>query len=271
MLGAIIGDIAGSIYEFDNHKTEDIYDFPLFGPGAFFTDDTVMTAAVAKAVADCRSDRSALAAAAAASIRRLGRAWPGRGYGGRFQAWLEGDDPRPYRSFGNGAGMRVSPCGLAAATLEEAIELSRLVTAVTHDHPEGLKGAEAVAAGIFWARREPPAEELRELLSAYYPLDFTLDSIRPGYGFHESCQESVPQALTAFLEAGGFESAVRLAISIGGDSDTIAAMAGSLAEARWGVPEALRREALSYLDESLAAIVEEFEALWPPKIEPPKP
>jgi type I restriction enzyme M protein len=225
-----------------------------------------MTLAVAQAILDCREDRSRLSEAAAEQMRRLGRAFPHAGYGGFFRKWLASDDPKPYNSYGNGAGMRVSPCGAAAGSAAEAAELSLAVTKVTHDHPEGLKGAEAVAVGVYLAGQGLSATELRERLSVYYPLDFTLNEIRDGYRFEISCQGSVPQALTAFLEAEGFEEAVRLAISIGGDSDTIAAMAGGLAEARWGVPEPIRLKAMSLLDPSLAKIVEDFEALWPPKI-----
>jgi type I restriction enzyme M protein len=266
MLGAVIGDIAGSRFEWRNHKTGDIRDFELFGAKCRFTDDTVMTLAVARALLETRDDCERLPQAAIDHMRSLGRIYPRAGYGSHFKLWLRDDNPAPYQSYGNGSGMRVSPCGWAAESAEEAAELSRLVTAVTHDHPEGLRGAEAVAVGVFWARRGMPPAELRERLSAYYKLDFTLEEIRPDYYFDVSCQGSVPQALTAFLEAKDFEEAVRLAISIGGDSDTIAAMAGSVAEACYGIPRELRQEALGYLTEELADIVQDFEAAYPPRI-----
>ena len=268
MLGAVIGDMAGSIFERHNHKTADIYDFPLLTELSLFTDDTVMTLAVARAVLSFHGDRERLQEAAAASMRSVGREFLNRGYGGMFKRWLLSPDPKPYQSYGNGAAMRVSPCGAAARSEGDAIELSRLVTVCTHDHPEGIKGAEAAAVGVFLAGTDLSIDEIRARLSAYYPLDFTLDAIRGDYRFDVSCQGSVPQALTAFLEAGSFEEAVRLAISIGGDSDTIAAIAGSLAEARWGIPESLRKEALGRLPESLAKIAEDFERAFPPKMAP---
>jgi type I restriction enzyme M protein len=266
MLGAIIGDIAGSRFERSNHKTEDIRDFELFGSWCRFTDDTVMTLAVARALLETKGDRGRLPEAATHHMRSLGRAYPRAGYGSGFKRWLRSDKPEPYQSFGNGAGMRVSPCGWAAESAEEAAELSRMVTAVTHDHPEGLRGAEAVAVGVYHARRGASPAELRELLSAYYKLDFTLEGIRPDYYFDVSCQGSVPQALTAFLEAKDFEEAVRLAISVGGDTDTIAAMAGGLAEAKYGIPGHLRQEAFGFLTEDLADLVQDFEAVYPPRI-----
>ena len=267
MLGAIVGDIAGSRFEFKNHKTSDIDDFELFSERSKFTDDTVMTLAVARAVLACRDDLAALPGATVESMRALGRAFPKSGYGPAFWVWLNKAEPKPYNSFGNGAGMRVSSCGWAARSVDEAKELSRLVTGVTHDHPEGLKGAEAIAAGIRVILSGGTQDELRAFWSrGYYPLDFILDSIRDEYKFDMTCQGSVPQALTAFLEAKDFIGAVRLAISIGGDSDTIAAMTGSLAEARWGIPQEVRNAVLGFLPKSLRLIVEEFEAAYPPKL-----
>jgi type I restriction enzyme M protein len=197
-------------------------------------------------------------------MQRLGRSHPFCGYGGRFQAWLTSGDPRPYYSFGNGSAMRVSGCAYAAASLDEVKELSRKVTEVTHNHPEGLKGAEAVAVAVYMARTGSSQDEIRACMSGhYYPLDFTLDSIRGSYRFDVTCQGSVPQALEAFLESTSFEDAVRNSISLGGDSDTIAAMAGSIAEAYWGVPKQLRLQAESCLDNELHSILERFESIWP--------
>jgi type I restriction enzyme M protein len=197
-----------------------------------------------KAVLDTRSDRDLLPAAATESMRAVGRHYPGCGWGQRFRRWLNSPDPRPYGSYGNGAAMRVSACAIAAGDLEEAVKLSNLVTGVTHDHPEGLKGAEAVAAAMFWAKSGLSLAEIRSLVVArYYPLDFTIDAIRPTYRFNETCQDTVPQALAAFLESSSFEDAIRTAVSVGGDSDTLAAITGSVAEAFYGVPEELREKA----------------------------
>ena len=261
MMGAIIGDIAGSRFEFDNHRSKD---FELLHPSCFFTDDTVLTLAVGKAVLDTRSDRGLLPVAAVESMRAVGRRYPDCGWGLGFRKWLNSPDPKPYGSYGNGAAMRVSACAIAAGDLDEAVLLSGLVTGVTHDHPEGLKGAEAVAAAMFWAKSGLELSGIRSLLAArYYPLDFTIDAIRPTYRFNETCQDTVPQALEAFLESSSFEDAVRIAVSVGGDSDTLAAITGSVAEAFYGVPEDLRERALGFLDDRLRGLLAEFESVWP--------
>ena len=262
MIGAIVGDIAGSPYEFNNVKTRD---FPLFGSycgkRARPTDDSVMTLAVARALLDAADDVAALPEAAVRRMREFGRRYPHAGYGGTFFRWLAVPNPRPYNSWGNGAAMRVSACGWAARTLDEALAFSDAVTGVTHNHPEGLKGARAVSAAIFLLRAGTPMLKVwKHVVEAYYPLDFTLDEIRPDYAFDVSCQGSVPQALKAFFEADGFECAIRNAVSIGGDSDTIAAIAGAVAEARWGVPDDLRAQALARLDDFQRETIEEFEA-----------
>lgn len=248
MFGAIVGDIVGSIYEFDNHRSRD---FPLFGEGCDFTDDTVMTIAVANALHTYRQEKSlaAFRAETALQMRRLGREYPGRGYGGRFARWLADDSMGPYNSFGNGSAMRVSPAAWAAGSLEEAEMLARASAEPTHNHPEGIKGAQAVAAAIYMARERKSKQEIRKYIEdKYYRLDFTLDAIRPSYRFDETCQGSVPQAIEAFLESTDFEDAIRGAVSIGGDSDTIAAMTGSIAEAFYGeVPPEIKNKAMSYL------------------------
>ncbi len=264
MIGAIVGDIAGSIYEFHNIKTRD---FTLFadyhGRRARPTDDSVMTLAVMQSLLDAADDLSALPAAAVRRMQEFGRRYPHAGYGGAFRHWLASPDPKPYNSWGNGAAMRVSGCGRAARTLDEALAFSDAVTGVTHNHPEGLKGARAVTAAIFLLRNGTSVADVRShIRENYYPLDFTLDEIRPSYDFDVSCQGSVPQALEAFFEADSFESAIRNAISIGGDSDTIAAIAGSVAEARWGVPDDIRKEALSRLDEFQSETLKDFERLF---------
>lgn len=257
MIGAIIGDIAGSRFEWDNHRSKD---FELFTPKCFVTDDSIMSLAVAEALMRARPDFSDLSAQAVRCMQEVGRPYPDCGYGGRFLGWMYADDPQPYHSFGNGAAMRVSACGLAAKSVEEAKALSRAVTIITHDHPEGLKGAEATAVAVYMGKSGAPMADIRACMEGYYALDFTLDSIRATYRFNETCQQTVPQALEAFFESTGFEDAIRNAISIGGDSDTVAAITGGVAGAYYGVPEALSRAARGYLDARLLDILERFEA-----------
>lgn len=253
MIGAIIGDIVGSRFEFDNLRSKD---FVLFTEDCFATDDSIMTLAVAKALLECREDRSDLGEKTVQCMQQLGRDYPDRGYGGMFARWLHSENPKPYNSYGNGAAMRVSSCGFAARSMEEAILLSRLVTEVTHNHPEGIRGAEATAVAIHLARTRSTIREIRDYIDQhYYRMDFTLDGIRESYRFNETCQETVPQAIMAFLESTDFEDAIRNAISIGGDSDTVGAIAGGIAEAYYGVPEELREKALTYLDEDLKQIL----------------
>lgn len=257
MLGAIIGDIVGSRFEFNNIRQKD---FELFTPECMITDDSIMTLAVAQAIMDSRADRSDLSDQAVRCMQQIGRPYPGCGYGGMFLRWMYTDHPQPYNSFGNGAAMRVSPCGFAADTLEEAMGMSHAVTRVTHNHPEGIKGAEATAVAVWMARAGDSMETIREVIhSAYYPMNFTLDEIRPTYRFNETCQETVPQALMAFFESTGFEDAIRNAISIGGDSDTLAAITGGVAEAYYGVPVEIRNRALTYMDERQLGIFHSFE------------
>ncbi len=257
MIGAIIGDIVGSRFEWNNHRSKD---FELFTPKCFATDDSIMTLAIAEALMRAKSDFSDLSAQAVRCMQEVGRPYPDCGYGGRFSEWMYSDDPQPYHSFGNGAAMRVSACGLAAKSVEEAKALSRAVTIVSHDHPEGLKGAEATAVAIYMGKSGAPMADIRACMEGYYALDFTLDAIRETYRFNETCQQTVPQALEAFFESVDFEDAIRNAISIGGDSDTLAAITGGVAEAYYGVPEALSRAARGYLDERLLDILERFEA-----------
>ena len=261
MLGAIIGDIAGSRFE---HRRIKQKEFDFFHEGCRLTDDSVMTLAVADAILACSGDFSALSAAAVRSMQTLGRRYPAAGYGWHFSDWLETDDPEPYNSFGNGAGMRVSPCAQAAKSMEEALAMSDAVTAVSHDHPEGMKGARAITAAIFLARTSADKAAIREhILKNYYAIDFTLDEIRPTYRFDVTCQGSVPQALESFFESDSFEDAIRNAVSLGGDSDTIGAMAGSIAEAYYGIPDALREGALGYMDVYQRNILRRFEQHYP--------
>lgn len=264
MLGAVIGDIVGSRFEWHNRRTKD---FTFFHEKCFFTDDTVMSLAVCKAVLQSKANRSDLGSQAVACMQRLGEKYPYAGYGGMFREWLHMLEPKPYGSFGNGAAMRVGGCGFAANSIDEAKSLSKAVTEVTHNHPEGLKGAEATAVAIYLARSGKSLAEIREHVEKiYYKIDFTLDSVRDTYTFNETCQNTVPQALQAFFESTSFEDAIRGAISIGGDSDTLAAITGGIAEAYYGIPKDMRNAALSYLDDDLAEIIFEFEKKYPGKI-----
>ena len=256
MTGAIVGDIVGSVYEFNNHRSKE---FDFFHARADFTDDSVMTLAVAKALMrwlDCGGD---LGVETVKEMQRLGRAYPGRGYGGRFGRWLYEKDPQPYDSWGNGAAMRVSACGWVGRTKEEVVQLSRAVTEVTHNHPEGIKGAEATALAVFLTRNGASQEEIRDFISRdYYGLDFTIAAIRSTYRFNESCQETVPQAVEAYLEAKDFEDAIRTGVSVGGDTDTLCAITGAIAEARWGVPREMQVEVERKLPGELFDILSEF-------------
>lgn len=260
MLGAIIGDIVGSRFEWDNIKTKE---FELFTRNCFATDDSIMTLAVAKAIVESNKDLDILRKTVTGQLQEVGRPYPNCGYGGMFHRWMYTDDPKPYNSFGNGAAMRISPCGFAASSLEEAVKLSKIVTEVSHDHPEGLKGAEATTAAIYLAREGKSIGEIRyHINDHYYTMDFTLEEIRPTYRFNETCQETVPQAIMAFLESEGFEDAIRNAISIGGDSDTLAAITGGIAEAFYGIPVDIRESALTFLDKRLLTILNDFESVY---------
>ncbi len=263
MYGAILGDIVGSPYEFDcnNYKAKD---FPLFSRRSDFTDDTVMTLAVAKALLSSRGqDDTAIKAALVREMQRLGRIYPDRGYGARFSRWLYADAPQPYHSYGNGSAMRVSPAAWLAKDMAESLHLARLTAEVTHDHPEGIKGAQAVAAAIFLARTGHDKAEIKAYVEREfgYDLSRTCDEIRPTYHHVESCQETVPEAITAFLEGVDFEDVIRTAVSLGGDCDTLTCIAGSIAEAFYGIPHAMTAECRKRLPEDLLAVVDRFDAL----------
>ncbi|MCR5522091.1 MAG: ADP-ribosylglycohydrolase family protein [Clostridia bacterium] len=256
MWGAIIGDIVGSIYEFDNIRTKE---FKLFSSDCFFTDDTVMTVAVAKSLLDSDGDYDAFARNTVDNLHIFGRKYPNAGYGGRFRVWLNDGDTYPYNSFGNGSAMRVSACGFAARTLEEAVQLAYNSAYCTHNHFEGIRGACAAAVAIFLAGNGKSKEEIKEYICKYYyEIDFTLDEIRDTYSFNETCQETVPQALEAFFESDDFEDAIRNAISIGGDSDTLAAITGGVAQAYYGIPDEIIAQARTYLDDFLLETVDRF-------------
>lgn len=265
MLGAIIGDIVGSRFEWNNNRSKK-FDFLTYKCSV--TDDSIMSLAIAKALLESKSDYSDLSENAVKFMQGIGRHYPNCGYGGRFREWIHSDNPKPYGSYGNGSAMRVSACGFVANSLQEVKQLSKAVTEVTHNHPEGLKGAEATAVAIFLARSGKNLLEIRDYITKnYYPLNFTLDGIRESYEFNESCQDTVPQALEAFFESKNFEDAIRNAISVGGDSDTLAAITGGIAEAYYGIPTEIRKHALTFLDERLLKVLVEFENKYPSKME----
>ncbi|MDX1654432.1 MAG: ADP-ribosylglycohydrolase family protein [Candidatus Competibacteraceae bacterium] len=249
MLGAIAGDIIGSPYE---HRPIKTLDFPLFGPDSRFTDDTVLTVACAFALLR-RVDYSR-------AYQDFGRRYPRAGYGASFQGWIFQDNPQPYNSWGNGSAMRVSPVGFMATSKEQVLEEAERSARVTHDHPEGIKGAQATALAIFMARRgEDKGAIGSELTRRFgYDLERSLAEIRPGYRFDVSCQGSVPEAIIAFLEAKDYEQAVRNAVSLGGDADTQACIAGGIAQAFFGLPEEIARQARQGLDDFLGELVDEF-------------
>ncbi|MBR2459812.1 MAG: ADP-ribosylglycohydrolase family protein [Clostridia bacterium] len=257
MLGAIIGDIVGSPYEDFSDK---IVDFELFIPYCKPTDDSIMTIALGCACVNSDlSDESDFKLKVAEYMRELGNKYPYAGYGGKFYRWLKTPDMGPYGSFGNGSAMRVSPVAWAANTLEQAETLAMWSAEVTHDHPEGIRGAQAVAAAVWMARTGADKDEIKAYINEkYYKLDFTLDEIREDYRFDVTCQGSVPQALECFFEAESYEDAIRLAVSLGGDCDTQAAMAGAVAEAFFGIPDDLAEEGLSFLDDTLSGYYFEY-------------
>lgn len=261
VIGAIIGDIVGSRFEWKNIKRKD---FELFTDKCMFTDDTVMTLALCDAFLSWNGNIDTLGNQAVKSMQALGRRYMNCGYGGSFRRWLQSSNPKPYNSWGNGAAMRVSSCGYVGRSITQVAMFSRIVTEVTHNHPEGLKGAEAIAVAVFLARTGKSMSYIERVIwEDYYQIDFKLDEIRNGYSFDVSCQGSVPQALEAFFESTSFEDAIRNAVSIGGDSDTIAAMTGSIAEAYYGVPEDIRNRAIKFLDDPLLEILKEFEKRYP--------
>ena len=258
MLGAIIGDIIGSVYEWHNIKTTD---FPLFQKRCRPTDDSIMTIAVAEGlVSSWEKGEEEIRKAVIQSMQAWGRKYPDAGYGGSFRKWLRSANPQPYNSWGNGSAMRVSSVGWLYSSLTEVEKMARLTAEVTHNHPEGIRGAQALAAAVFLARTKPDKNIIKAYLEEKYGYDLTksLDEIRPGYVFDVSCQGSVPQAIRAFLEGGSYEETVRLAVSIGGDSDTIACMAGSAAEAYYGIPEEIKTKGLRYLDDCQRESVNSF-------------
>ena len=259
MLGAILGDIIGSPYEFTQYNIKTT-DFPLFSEKSQFTDDTVMTLAVAEGLMNSNYDMGLAHAEVTAAMRQYGRMYHWAGYGQMFARWLCAREPKPYGSYGNGSAMRVSSVGWLFDDLATVEQFAQISAEVTHNHPEGIKGAQATAAAIFMARRGEAHTAIRQYITERYGYDLsrTPEMIRPVYTHVESCQQTVPEAIIAFLHSDGFENSIRIAVSLGGDSDTLAAITGSIAEAAYGVPEVLKQEALHRLDAPLIAIYQRF-------------
>lgn len=271
MYGAILGDIIGSPYEFDMGRK--VKDFPLFSRISMFTDDTVMTVAVAESLMEVLKTKeysvpldadatlkleADFKASLVNSMQRWGRLYPFAGYGNRFAVWIDSDNPMPYNSYGNGSAMRVSAVGFAFDNMEMTRLFARWSAEVTHNHEEGIKGAEATASAIYLARRGASKAEIRKYIEDEfgYDLSRTCDEIRPTYRHVESCQETVPEAITAFLEGEDFEDVIRTAVSLGGDADTLTAIAGSMAEAMYEVPDSIKEKGREHLDSHIIEVVD---------------
>ena len=257
MLGAIIGDIVGSVYEFSNYKHKD---FLLFSPNCFFTDDTIMTVAVAEALRKTKKRGfKNLELQTVMELKRFGKLYPNASYGNSFRLWLGNKNYKPYSSFGNGAAMRVSSVAYYANSLEEVKELSKIVTGVTHNHPEGLKGAEATAVATWLAFKKKSKEEIIEYIKQnYYDLNFDYDDLVKNYYFNETCQNTVPQAIFCFAISKDFEDCLRTSVSIGGDTDTLCAISGAIAEAYYGIPDNIKEQAFKFLDKKIFDCYNDF-------------
>jgi ADP-ribosylglycohydrolase len=250
MIGSIAGDIIGSVHEFGRTKSKE---FPLFVPGSAFTDDSVLTVAIARAILTDGDYQKA--------VRDIGRRYPHAGYGGFFQGWLHSSAPQPYNSWGNGSAMRVSPVGFAFDSVEDVLREAARTAEFTHNHPEGIKGAQATALAVFLARTEWDMDLIRREISTRfgYDLDRSVDDIRPSYCFDESCQRTVPEAIIAFLDSSSYEDAVRNAVSLGGDSDTLACITGGIAEAYYGpVTPEIRKKVAEILPADLWGVIQDF-------------
>lgn len=261
MLGAILGDIVGSPYEFD--RSPKIKDFgPLFIRNSMYTDDSVMTIAVADALlkAGPEAEEGVMKQALIDSMHFWGKKYPNAGYGGRFYYWVLEDGTEPYNSWGNGSAMRVSSVGWLYDSLEKTREVAKITAEVTHNHPEGIKGAESTAAAIYLARTGATKEEIKDYIIKEfgYNLSRTLDEIRPTYHHVESCQQTVPEAITTFLEGNDFEDVVRCAVSLGGDCDTLTCIASGIGEAYYGVPEEYKKETLNRMEQDMVQVYEAF-------------
>ena len=270
MIGAVIGDIIGSVYEFKGIKTKK---FPLFSDGCNFTDDTIMTLAVADAILSVGEagflsrvkEESLFKSVLIKNMEKLAKKhpFPMGGYGGRFGEWLFSKEKEPYNSFGNGSAMRVSSCGIFADNLDVALLFAKWSAEITHNHPEGIRGAQATAACVYLANKGYDKKQIKEYIQYnFYDLDFTLDDIRADYCFDESCQGTVPQSIVAFLESKDYEDAIRNTISLGGDADTMGAITGAIASVYYGVPDEIKRKAKEYLTNDLLEILEAFEKVY---------
>ncbi|MBQ8018049.1 MAG: ADP-ribosylglycohydrolase family protein [Methanobrevibacter sp.] len=253
IIGAIAGDIIGSVYERYAIKTKK---FELFAPMSTFTDDTVLTLAVANWLLEDKTSKGILSK----NLRKFASTYPDAGYGRSFNYWIYNDSADSYGSWSNGSAMRVSPCAWVADSLEESQNLSKMSAIVTHSHPEGIKGAQATSDAIFLARIGSTKEEIKNHIESTYEYDLSrsLDEIRPDYDFELACAKSVPESIICFLEANDYEDAIRNAISLGGDADTQAAIAGSIASAYWEIPQEIYDKAISYLDENLISVLNNF-------------
>ena len=260
MYGAILGDIIGSRFEFDRGGWTK--DFELFTPECEFTDDTVMTIAVAEALlaAGVNADTGEIEKACIDSMQKWGRKYPNAGYGSRFIGWLYDDDPKPYDSWGNGSAMRVAAAGWLYSSVERTRSVARATANVSHNHPEGLKGAECTAVVIYMARNGATKEEIREYVDTEfgYNLSRGVDELRSLHKHDESCMDALPKALVSFFEGDSFEDVIRNAVSLGGDTDTIAAIAGAKAEGMYGVPDDLRKKCLEYLPDEMKQVITDF-------------
>lgn len=254
IIGAICGDVIGSTREFNSIKTKD---FPLFTPKSRFTDDTVMTLAIANWLCEDKNSKDCLIS----NLKEFGNSYPDAGYGGRFNLWLSQQSPEPYGSWANGSAMRVSPCAWVADSLEESQKLAKMSAIVTHNHPEGIKGALATSDAIYLARMGASKDEIKQHIEVRYDynLSRSLDEIRPNYSFDVSCAGSVPESIICFLEAQNFEDSIRNAVSLGGDADTQAAIAGSIASAYWNVPKGISFKTIHRLDYRLLSVFIDFE------------
>lgn len=251
ILGAIAGDIIGSAYEFNNTKD---FDFELFPPGSTFTDDSVLTIAIADCILHEKDFQK--------TVWEYARKYPKRGYGGMFSRWMRSKKPQPYNSYGNGSAMRVSPVGFAFDNTDQVLEKARQSAEITHNHPEGIKGAQAVAAAVFLAKNGKNKTEIENFIrqTFHYNLNFSIEEIRPYYDFDVTCQGSVPQAIKAFLESTDYENAIRLAVSLGGDSDTIACITGAIATAFYKkIPQEIVQNAENELPPEFLEIIDQFD------------
>lgn len=257
MLGAVIGDIIGSRFEWNNIKTKD---FTLFTDKCEPTDDTFMTLAVARALTEWRKGRGYLEKNVVIAMQHFGRRYPYGGYGGMFSDWLASNNPKPYNSFGNGAAMRISPAAYAGEDIEQVKSLSQEITSTTHNHPEGIKGAEATAVAVYLARTGVNKEKIREIIeNDYYSLPVSIDEIRDGYYYDVTCQGTVPAAMQCFFDSTDYVDAIRNAISIGGDSDTLAAICGGIAGAYYEIGLDVKKEAIRFLDDFLINVIIDFQ------------